>query len=147
MSEKGLTRAFIEVMPKSVEELLRASSQVNDMNISEVVARAILKTGPITVEQAADARLSQCQTKETDSLITCYKCDGPNYLARDCLLRHKPIQKVGGTPKIPALGYKCKKQGHSLGVSGETSKGTRLQRQFFPQTPSKQGDKYGWRAY
>ena len=52
-------------MPKSVEELLRASSQIDNMNISKVLAqvRVILKTGPLTVEQAAAAWPLQCQTK------------------------------------------------------------------------------------
>ena len=40
MSEKGLTCAFIVGMPKSVEELLRASPQVDNMDISVVLARA-----------------------------------------------------------------------------------------------------------
>ena len=79
MLEKGLTSAFIAGMLKSVEELLRASSQVDNMDILEVLARArtILKT----VEQAAAARPSQCQTKESNSPTTCYKCDGLNHLA------------------------------------------------------------------
>ena len=48
MLEKGLTCAFIAGMPESVEESLQASSQVDDMDILEVVARApaILKKAP-----------------------------------------------------------------------------------------------------
>ena len=38
MSENGLTCAFIAGMLKSIEELLRASSQVDNMDISEVLA-------------------------------------------------------------------------------------------------------------
>ena len=50
MLEKGLTCAFIAGMPKSVEELLWPSSQVDNMVFSEVLARTwtILKTGPMT---------------------------------------------------------------------------------------------------
>ena len=58
MSEKGLTCAFIAEMPKSVEELLWASSQVDNMDISEVRAWVILKMSPMTVEQAAVAQPS-----------------------------------------------------------------------------------------
>ena len=110
MSEKGLMCAFIAGTPKSVEELLWTSSEVDNMDILEVLARArsILKTGPMTMEQAAAAQPSQCQTKETDAPKICCKCDGPNHLARDYLFRHKPIQKAGTTPKIPVLCYKCK---------------------------------------
>ena len=108
--QNRLTCAFITGMPKSVEELLRASFQVDIMDISEVLTRAleILKTGSMTVEQAAAARPSQYQTKKTDALTTCYECDAPNHLAWDCLLRHKSTQKVGTTPKISVLCYKCK---------------------------------------
>ena len=114
MSEKGLTCAFFAGMPESVEELLGASSQVDDMDILKVLAWAwpMLKKGSMTVEQAAAAQRSQCQTKENDTPTTCYKCDGPNHLAQDCLLRHKPIQKGGAKTKIPVLCYKCKKWVH-----------------------------------
>ena len=37
-SEKGLTSAFIAGMSESVEELLRALTQVDDMDISKVLA-------------------------------------------------------------------------------------------------------------
>lgn len=114
ISEKGLTCAFIAGMPESVEELLRASSQVEDMHISEVLARAraILKKGPVTVEQAAAAQPTQRQTKESVTPTSCYKCGGPNHLARDCLLRQKPMQKKGTETKTSVLCYKCKKRGH-----------------------------------
>ena len=131
ISEKGLTCAFIVGIPRSVEELLRPSSQVDNMVISEVLARAILKTGLMTVEQAAAARPSQCQTKETTS----YKYDGPNHLARYCLLWHKPIQKVGTTPKIPVLCNRCKKRRTQPRSVRETNKGTKLRRQFFSPNP------------
>ena len=50
MSEKGPTCAFMAGMPKSIEELLQASSQVDNMDISEVLAWAwaILKRGSMT---------------------------------------------------------------------------------------------------
>ena len=63
--------------------------------------------------------------KETDSSTTCNKCDGPNHLARDCLLQHKPI---------PALCYKCKKQGYSLWVSGKRIRGWNFGASFSPKT-------------
>ena len=52
ISEKGLMCVYIAGMSKSVEELLQTSSQVDNMDISEVLARAwaILKTGPTTAE-------------------------------------------------------------------------------------------------
>ena len=111
MSEKGLTCAFIARMPKSIEELLWASSQVDNMDISEVLARA--QAILMTVEQAAAVQPLQHQTKETNLLTrSYYKCDGPNHLARDCLLRHKTIQKAGTIPKILVLNYRCKKREH-----------------------------------
>ena len=100
MSEKGLTCAFIAGMPKSVEELLWASSQVDNLDISGVLAwaQAILKMGLMTVEQAVAAWPSQCQMKEAGSPTTCYKCDGPNHLTWYCFLWHKSIQKAETTP-------------------------------------------------
>ena len=113
MSKKGPIYAFIAGMPESVEELLQALSQVDNMDISEVQAWAWakLKKGPMTMEQAAGTQSLQCQMKETNTPTTCYKCDGPNHQAWDYLLQHKHIQKRGAKTKIPFLCYKCKKWG------------------------------------
>ena len=106
--------------------------------ILEVLARvrAILKKGPVTVEQAAAAQSSQCPTRESDTSTTCYKCDGPNHLAWNCLFRYKPTQKRGeAKTKIPVPCYKCKKQGHSLGVSGKRVRWWNFGASFFPKSP------------
>ena len=78
MSEKGLSYAFIAGMPESAQELLWASSQVDDLDILEVLAWAwaILKKSPMIVEQAAVVQPLQSQMKETNTPTTCYKCDG-----------------------------------------------------------------------
>ena len=126
MSEKGLLCAFIAGMPKSIEELLWALFQVDNMEILKVQAWAILKTGPMTMEQAAAAQPSQCQTKETDSPITSYKCR----------LRHKPIQKVGTTPKIPVPCYRYKKaRTYSPGVSRKWIRRQKIGTSFFTESP------------
>lgn len=109
MSDKGLVCAFVAGLPKSVEDLLRASSQVDEMDISEVLARAraILKKSPNTIDQVAAVQPSQVGLQDLGAATTCYKCGGPNHLARDCLSSRQPTRKLDG-PQC----YKCKKRGH-----------------------------------
>ena len=119
------------------------------LDILEVLAwtRAILKKGPVTVEQAAAAQPPQCQTKETNTPTTCYKCDGPNHLACNCLLWHKPIWRRGGI-NIPVLCYKYKKRGHIAWEGpGKRVRGQNFGTSFFPQISSKQDATHGEHMY
>ena len=124
MSEKGLTCAFIAGMPESVEELLWASSQVDNMDISKVLAeaQAILKKGPMTVEQTVAAQPSQCQIKETHRLPAT-NVMSPITWSETASFGISSYRKRWET-KILVLCYKKK-----------TINGMRLWRQFFPKSP------------
>ena len=68
MTERGLVCAFIAGLPEHAEKLLQATTRVDNLPISEILAcaRAILKdifTG--TGLAAVAAQLPGCQEKET----------------------------------------------------------------------------------
>ena len=92
MTEQGLVCAFIAGLPEHAEKLLQATTRVDDLLISEILARdrAIMKdsfTG--TGLAVATAQLPGCQEKETTAPRKCYIYQGPNHIARDCLRRCK----------------------------------------------------------
>jgi len=115
MTDRSLMCAFIAGLPEHAEDLLRATFQLDDMDISQVLARAraILKKCPTDMEQVAvAAQPSRCQTKEDDAPTKCYVCNGPNHFARDCLLRRDTSKKEDAKPRRPVSCYRCKRQGH-----------------------------------
>ena len=106
MTEWGLVCAFIAGLPEYAEKLLQATTRVDDLPISEILARAraILKdsfTG--TGLAAAAAQLPGCQEKETTAPRRCYMCQGPNHMARDCLRRCESPR-----PRKSLTCYRCK---------------------------------------
>ena len=77
MTERGLVCAFIDGLPEHAENLLQATTRVDDLPISEILARAraILKdsfTG--TESAAAAAQLPGFQEKGATALRRCYVC-------------------------------------------------------------------------
>ena len=81
---------FIARLPEHAEKVLQATTRVDDLPISEILActRAILKDSfTDTGLAAAAAQLLGCQEKETTAPRRCYICQGPNHVARDCLRR------------------------------------------------------------
>ena len=110
MTERGLVCAFIAGLPEHVENLLQATTRVDNMPISEILAhaRAILKDSFTDIGlTAAAAQLPGCQEKETTALRRCYICQGPNHMARDCLRRCESPR-----PRKSLTCYWCKRQGH-----------------------------------
>jgi len=110
MPERGLICAFIAGLPEHAEELLQATSRVDDLGISEILARAraILKDSSAGIGLAAAATHPPCcQAKETAAQTKCYSCNGPNHLARDCLMRRESPR-----PRTTLTCYRCKRQGH-----------------------------------
>ena len=110
MTEWGLVCAFIARLPEHTEKLLQATTQVDNLLISEILprARAILKdsfTG--TGLAATAAQLPGCQEKETTAPRRCYICQGPNHMARDCLRWCESPR-----PRKFLTCYRCKRQGH-----------------------------------
>ena len=108
MTERGLVCAFIAGLPEHAENLLQATTRVDDLPISEILARAILKDSLTGTESAAAAaQLPGRQEKGVTALRRCYVCQEPNHMARDCPRRR-------GSPRSPKslICYRCKRQGH-----------------------------------
>ena len=101
VSDQCLQCAFIAGLPDHAEELLQVSSQMKDLDLSHVLARAssILKNCTGATEQAAvAARLVQCTSKKMYAPLKCYKCNGPNYKVSDCLLGHETFRGASAKP-------------------------------------------------
>ena len=110
MTERGLVCAFIAGLPEHARNLLQATTQVDDLPISEILARAraILKDSLTGTESAAAAaQLPGCQEKKATALRRCYMCQEPNHMARDCPRRRR-------SPRLPKtlICYRCKRQSH-----------------------------------
>ena len=108
MTERGLVCAFIAGLPEHVENLLQATTRIDDLPISEILARTILKDSLTGTElAAAAAQLPGCQEKEATALRRCYVCQEPNHMAQDCPRRHR-------SPRSPKtlICYQCKQQSH-----------------------------------
>ena len=115
MSDHCLQCAFIAGLPEHAEELLQASSRMEDLDLSHVLAwaRTILKNCTGVTEQASMATQSaQCTSKETDAPLRCYKCDGPNHRAIDCLLGCETFRRAGVKPWRTVMCYQCQQCGH-----------------------------------
>ena len=110
MTERDLVCAFIAGLPEHAENLLQATTRVEDLPISEILARtrALLKDSLAGTEStAAAAQLPERQKKGVTALRRCYVCQEPNQMAQDCPRRH-------GSPRSPKIliCYQCKRQGH-----------------------------------
>ena len=110
MTERGLVCAFIAGLLEYVENLLQATTWVDDLPISEILAhaRAILKDSLTGTESAAaTAQLPGRQEKRVTALRRSYVCQEPNHMARDCPRRR-------GSPRSPKslICYRSKRQGH-----------------------------------
>ena len=103
MTERGLVCTFIAGLPEHAEKLLQATIRVDNLPISEILARAraILKDSLTGTESAA--QLSGCQEKEATALRRCYVCQEPNYMARDCPRWHRSPR-----PPKSLICYRCK---------------------------------------
>ena len=116
MTERGLVCAFIPGLPEHAEKLLQATTRVDDLPISEILARAraILKDSFAgTRLAAAAAQLPGCQEKETTAPRRCCICQEPNHVARDCLRRCESPR-----PRKSLTCYRCKRQGHFARTRG-----------------------------
>ena len=99
MTEQGLVCAFIDGLPEHAENLLQATTRVDDLPISEILARAraILKDSLTGTESAAAAaQLLGRQEKGVTALRRCYVCQEPNHMARDC-------PRWRGSPRSPKV--------------------------------------------
>ena len=122
---------FIAGLPEHAEKLLQATTKVDDLPISEILAgaQAILKESFTGTGLAATvAQLPGCQEKETTALRRCYICQGPNHMARYCLRWCESLSLVIGASDRVTLPE----------IVQEMNKGTSLQHLSLPKTSSEQ---------
>ena len=85
--------AFVNGLPSDVKGLLRSSSRLETLTLREVLERARAVLMDTRDEHlAAVARPEQTSytpniLKSRQSNVTCFRCGGPNHLARDCMQR------------------------------------------------------------
>ena len=105
VSDKALGCAFVSGLPDVVRQSLRASSRMENMDVSEILqrARAILADEPVAVG-AVRVRGGATNLPRTTSTAGgaagCFECGLPNHRARDCLLRQS--RSSGGNASVPA---------------------------------------------
>ena len=90
-----MTCAFMSWMPQHVRQLLRASSQMDTMNVEQLLTRAraiMIDDGGCEVSAATSVGQPHLDTEVPSSIrysgtVICYKCSGPNLMARNCTSR------------------------------------------------------------
>lgn len=121
MSEKGLACAFVAGLPEGIQQLLRAGSRMETLDLGQILTRAwavvrddgtfgiqevcLRATGPITGSQ------------ETYSTQRYYICNGMNHFARDCLTRRgafagRSHRSTGRASRRAVRCYRCGVLGH-----------------------------------
>ena len=146
MTERGLVCAFIAGLPEHAENLLQATTRVDDLPISEILAcaRAILKDSLTGTESAAAAaQLPGCQEKGAaaaqlpgrqekgvTALRRCYVCQEPNHMARDCpRWRGSPRSPKTHLLSVQTTGLRCTK------LSGKRARGRVFSASLSPRPP------------
>ncbi|KFD48910.1 hypothetical protein M514_10273 [Trichuris suis] len=88
VSDKALRCAFVAGLPEHVRQPLRGGSRLEELNLSQVLARA---RAVITDDRPGDAREAFLGAKEAKSsprvavsAQRCYACGVPNHFARNC---------------------------------------------------------------
>ena len=122
-TERGLVCAFIAGLPKHAEKLLQATTRVDNLLISEILAHT-----PSNIEKTAsqvqgwqpqqlnyqDVRKRRPQLQGDANI-----CQRPNHMARDRLRRYESPR-----PQKSLTCYRCKQQGHNCTkLSGKRARG------------------------
>lgn len=92
LPDRWMACAFVSGLPHHVRQLLKASSRMDDMNLEQILtrARAIMTDDEgCQVLAAASVELTRSEAevppaKPVSRTITCYKCSGPNHMAKNC---------------------------------------------------------------
>ena len=134
LSDKMLACAFVEGVPDTVKQLLRAGSRMDELPLAHILtrARAVL-TDEVGVAAAVNAMTvgAGASVKQADATsgLLCFQCNQPNhYLARDCLLRRKSRgDSYGGRGRGAGRGsarcYRCHGLGHFASSPGNENGG------------------------
>ena len=93
--ECWIRRTFVNGLPQHIRGLLRSSTRMEELSMQKLLerARAILIDEKALEEPVAALRSGQvplAQAPRDDYLITsiCFRCGGPNHLAKNCLTRN-----------------------------------------------------------
>ena len=107
LPERWLTGAFISELPQHVKHLLRTSSRIETMSAEQILtrARAVMtdNEGPAELAAAFTRQTpSESKARSDDKKFACYRCGGPNHMAKDCL------QDRQETPDSQMYKVRCK---------------------------------------
>ena len=114
MSE-DLKYVFVARLPAHADQLIQVSSQMENLDLPQVLAqaRAIMKNFTDCVEHVAVAAQSPCCTpRGIHTQTSCYAFDGPNHRVCDCLLRYETSRRVYVKLQRTITCYWCQWQGH-----------------------------------
>ncbi|KFD48848.1 hypothetical protein M513_10211 [Trichuris suis] len=91
ISEKGLACAFIAGLPESVRHLLRAGMRLEDLSVSQVLARAraVLPDERAVGIGGACLGTKPIRSGKNSTERRCFACGGLNHFARDCMTRQR----------------------------------------------------------
>ena len=95
LPDRWMTCAFMSGLPQHVRQLLRASSWMDTMNVEQLLTRAraiMTDDGGCEVSAAASVGQPHSDAEIPSSIqcsgtVICYKCSGPNHMARNCMAR------------------------------------------------------------
>ena len=90
LPECWLTSAFISGLSQNIRHLLCASPRMKMMSVEQLLTRvrAVMtdNEGPIELAIASARRTpSESKVRNDDRKFACYRCGGPNHMAKDCL--------------------------------------------------------------
>ena len=129
LPERWLTCAFISGLPQNVKHLLRASSRMETMSAEQLLTRAKAvmtnNEGPAELAAASTSRTpSESKMRSDDRKFACYRCGGPNHMARDCLQdrQEKPDSRMRKVCRETSC-YRCSGLGHVVSQCQGNAKG------------------------
>lgn len=110
ITNAGLSCAFVAGLPDSSRHVLRAGSRLEDMDLSQIVARAraILADGNVGAAATSTFSPPQHMATPASASVLCRACNQPNHYARDCLARRG--WRRGGRGSMH--GRVCEQSGH-----------------------------------
>ena len=161
VSDTALACAFAAGLPDSVRQILRAGSRMESLRLDQLLARArsIMADDGYGVAAAATGRSAfgggrrpppprgagggggQSQSAGAGSRgpargadgggMLCFVCNGPNHLARDCLLRRR---SPNGGQRSHVRCYRCGNGGHTAATCQGNDTGEESAPAFSPDS-------------